>query len=377
MKKLTLPFRVRKPILACGADLKGAFALAKGYKTYLFEGFGDLSDLDNFTRYEKAIHAAGKKLNIRPKIIVCDLHPDYFSTQFAKSYTQYAVRTTLYEIQHHEAHIASAIIDNDIKGEVLGSAFDGTGYGTDGNIWGSEFFTGKIGSLKRIAHLEYVPMPGGEMCVKEPWRMAASYLYSVFGGRFLKLKINFVKEIDKRKWVVLKDMIDKKINSPLASSMGRFFDAAGSIILNKRLASFEAELPIELERIADASIDDSYNSANSAEVIKGVVRDIENRRAVSVVSAKFHNSIADMIVRMAKKAKIKQIVLSGGVFQNIYLVNRVVKLLNKNNFKVYTHSNVETNDSGIPLGQIAIANFLIPKSYSLHPKMANARRVCA
>ena len=356
MKVMRLPFRVKEPILACGADLKGAFALAKGDKAYLFDGFGDLSDLDNFTRYEKAVGAAKKKLNIRPQVVVCDLHPGYFSTRFAHDYTIHDPRSTIYEAQHHESHIASAIIDGGISGKVLGAAFDGTGYGRDGNIWGGEFFAGGLKSLERIAHLDYIPMPGGEACVREPWRMAASYLYSTFGPNFLKLKIDFVKSIDKNSWAILKEMIDKKVNSPLTSSMGRLFDAVGSMILNKRKAKFEAELPIELEKIAVKNIDDSYGPLESAKIIRGIVRDIEKKAAAPIISAKFHNSIAEMILAAAKISKMKRVVLSGGVFQNRYLKDRAMKLLSKNDFKVYAHSNVETNDSGIPLGQIAIAN---------------------
>lgn len=358
MKKLNLPFRIKKPILACGADLKGAFALAKGDKAYLFDGFGDLADLDNFTKYEKAIVSAEKKLKIAAQIIVCDLHPGYFSTQFCTRYLnkKNSKLCTWYKAQHHEAHIASAIIDNNIKGAVFGVAFDGTGYGLDGNIWGGEFFAGDLKKLKRIAHLEYIPMPGGEMCIKQPWRMAASYLYSVFGPTFLKLKIDFVKSIDKKNWAILKEMIDKKINSPLTSSMGRLFDAAGSMILNRKNAEFEAQLPMELEDIAAKNIDDSYGSDGSAKIIKGIIRDMEKKVDAAIISAKFHNSIAEMILAAAKKAKIKRVALSGGVFQNRYLKDRAVRLLDKNNFKVYAHSNMETNDSSIPIGQIAIAN---------------------
>jgi hydrogenase maturation protein HypF len=364
MKAINLPFKVKVPILACGADIKGAFALAQGSEAYLFDGFGDLSDLDNYTRYEKAVKTAQNNLKIMPEIVVCDLHPGYFSTQFAESLLRgrpglnpaYHCRYTLYKVQHHEAHIASAIVDNYVKGEVFGVAFDGTGYSSDGNIWGGEFFVGGLKKLKRVAHLDYIPMPGGEMCIKEPWRMAASYLYYVFGENFLKLKIGLVKGIDKKRWAVLKGMIDKKINSPLTSSMGRFFDAAACLVLNKYIANFEAELPIELEKIAEPGVEDAYDPASSAKIIKGVVRDIEKNIDAPVISAKFHNSIAKMILNTAKRVKIKKVVLSGGVFQNRYLVSRTLRLLNENNFKVYTHLNVETNDSGIPIGQIAIAN---------------------
>lgn len=356
MRKLKLPFRVKCGILACGADMKGAFALAKGSLAYLFDGFGDLSDIDNFAKYEKAVKAAIRNLNIRPKIVACDLHPGYFSTQFAKEYTQNARRSMQYEIQHHEAHIASAIIDNDVKGEVVGAAFDGTGYGRDDNIWGGEFFTGTVKNFKRMGSLGYIAMPGGEQSIKEPWRMAASYLYSAFGDEFLRLKIDFIKSMDKRKWKVLKSMIDKKINSPLTSSMGRFFDAAASLVLNKKEANLEAELPIKLEKIALNGIDGYYDSGSAAKIIKDIVKDLEKKEDAGVISAKFHNTIADMILKTAKKIKISRVVLSGGVFQNKFLTYKTFKLLNKNGFKVYMNSGNQTNDSGIPLGQIAIAN---------------------
>lgn len=356
MKVIKLPFKIKSAILACGADLKGAFALAKGRSAYLFDGFGDLSDLDNFTRYEKAVKVAEKKLKISPRIVVCDLHPGYFSTQFAKNYAQQNAFNTLYEAQHHEAHIASAIVDNDVRGDVFGVAFDGTGYGLDGNVWGGEFFFGNIRRMKRAAHLGYIPMPGGETCIKEPWRMAASYLYSIFGEDFLKLKLGLVRGIGRKKWVVLKHMIDKKINSPLTSSAGRLFDAAGSLVLNKRIAEFEAQLPMELERIAAAGVKDSYSHEDGVSMIKGLVKDAEKGLPSAVISAKFHNSVAMMILNAAKKFKIKNVILSGGVFQNRYLREKASDLLNKNGFYVYTHARIETNDSGIPLGQIAIAN---------------------
>ena len=348
MKKLTLPFRVKRPILACGADLKGAFALAKGNIAWLFDGFGDLADLDNLTRYERAVKSAIKKLKIDPKIVVCDLHPGYFSGQFAQKYTQYAQRSTLYETQHHEAHIVSAMVDNNIKGKVLGVAFDGTGYGWDGNIWGGEFFIGGVKNLKRVGHLDYVPMPGGDKVITEPWRMAASYLYSACG--------NIKNSMNKKNWPVLKDMIDKKINSPMTSSMGRLFDAVGSLVLNKSNARFEAELPIELEKIASRNITGHYNFGSSTEVIKDIVKDIEKRMAPSAISAKFHNSIVLMVLKVAKRFKIKKIILSGGVFQNKFLTDRILKKLSENGFKVYMHSRIQTNDSGIPMGQIAIVN---------------------
>jgi len=370
---IKLPFRVKKAILATGADIKGAFALAKGDEALLVDGFGDLGDLDNLTEYERAIKRYGKRLSIMPEVAACDLHPDYFSTKFAESYQLSAISRQLYKAQHHEAHIASAIVDNSITGNVIGIAFDGTGFGFDGNVWGGEFFVGSLKRFKRAAHFEYMPMPGGEAAVKEPWRMAASYLYHIFGKDFLKLKIDFIKKFKKKcqaPFSTIKIMIDRDINSPFTSSVGRLFDAVGSIVLCKRFALKEAELPIELEKIAASDCGGSYDFdiksrdgesvVDASRMIKGIVKDISGGTDKTVIAAKFHNAMADIIVQTALKLRkrfdIKRIVSSGGVFQNRILTARTRELLEKNNFKVYSHLNVPTNDSGIPIGQIAIAN---------------------
>ncbi|MDD5496491.1 MAG: hypothetical protein PHP46_05275 [Candidatus Omnitrophica bacterium] len=355
---------VKAPILACGADMKGSFSLARGRKAFFADGFGDLSAPDNFTRYEKAIENSIKVFGIKPRLIACDLHPGYFSSRFAERCTQYAVRRTLYKVQHHEAHIASAMVDNSIKGKVIGVAFDGTGFGSDGNIWGGEFFVGGFNNFKRSGHLEYIPMPGSDMAVREPWRMAASYLYRAFGNGFPRLNI------DRKKWPVLKHMIDKKLNSPLTSSAGRLFDAAASLILSKHKAAFEAELPIELERMAMDSRGDSYGFdiksrkgiyiIDPSKMIKGIVKDLSEKCGRSVIAAKFHDTIAEMVSKMCSRLRMKhridKVILSGGVFQNRYLTGKTVERLKKNDFKVYTHYRISTNDSGIPIGQIAIAN---------------------
>ncbi len=400
IRRIKLPFKVRRPILACGADLKGAFALASGREAFLVDGFGDLGDLGNFTKYERAVKKHRKSLGIKPRVIACDLHPDYASTRFAESLD------ACLRVQHHEAHIAAAIVDSDIEGAVIGVAFDGTGYGTDGNIWGGEFFVGSIaGGFRRAAHLEYVPMPGGEKAIKEPRRMAVSYLYCAYchsresgnldahfhrhdssGRGGLNLPYSGVTKSDLR---VILAMIDKKINSPLTSGAGRLFDAAGSLILGKPFASREAELPMRLEELAvgcfcschsresgnlDAclhghDINGSYKFDTRSEngnliidtpmIIKAVAKDVSKKIDKAVISRKFHNTMADVIVktvlRLSKKFKIKQACLAGGVFQNNYLTSMAVEDLSSAGIKVFTCRDVSVNDSGIPIGQIAIA----------------------
>lgn len=379
--RIRLPFRVRKPILACGADLKGAFAIASGREAILVDGFGDLSDPDNFASYEKAIKAELKKLKIKLEIVACDLHPGYFSARFAESFqlksdssrlcrrAHLSVPYNLRRVQHHEAHIASAIVDHAIKGKVIGVAFDGTGYGSDGKIWGGEFFVGDLRNLRRVAHFEYIPMPGGDKAIREPWRMAASYLYSTL-GKPRRLPTATFEVGFGSKWPILKKMIDGNISSPLTSSVGRLFDAVGSLVLSKNAVSKEAELPMELEAMADRSTKDAYkfdirksgglSLVDVSKVAKGVLADLSAKREKAMVSAKFHNTIAHIIDRVAvtlsNRYKLRNIVLSGGVFQNRLLTMRTVELLEGSGLKVYVHSEVPTNDSGIPIGQIAIAN---------------------
>ena len=358
-RRIRLPFKIKNSILALGADLKGAFAIASGREAVLVDGFGDLGEIDNFTNYEKAVKSHLKRLKIRPQIIACDLHPGYFSTRFAEDYTLYTIHSTLIKVQHHEAHIASAIVDNDIKGNVIGVALDGTGYGYDGRIWGGEFFVGDLKTLRRAGHFEYIPMPGGDKAVMEPWRMAASYL-SLLKKSHPRLK----------RYPVISKMILRGVNSPLTSSAGRLFDAVGSLVLCKETAKKEAELPMELERIADPYTEDAYRFdikkynglaiMDLSKVIKGVMADISAKRDRGIISAKFHNTIAriirDTAIILSRKHKMRKVVLSGGVFQNRFLTARTVAMLEARGLKVYLHSAVSTNDSGIPIGQVAIAN---------------------
>jgi hydrogenase maturation protein HypF len=397
MKIIELPFQIKRPILACGADLKGAFALAKGRKAYLFDGFGDLSDPDNLKRYEKAARREIKKFRIKPAIVACDLHPNYFSTQFAErkigkigTDTYFSTAHTiekwvsvpifsLCRVQHHEAHIAAAIVDNSIKGDVIGVAFDGTGYGSDGNIWGGEFFVvrcplraaraGKI-DFTRVAHLAYVPMPGGEAAIRQPWRMAVSYLYDAFGKKWLSLIKKFYPLPVTHYALLITKIIEKNINSPLTSSAGRLFDAVGSLVLAKKTVEKEAELPMELEKMAIELCREAYDfdikkvagmmKIDCHRIIKDVVRDLSGRVDKATVSSKFHNTVAEIIsevsAKLRRKFKINKVVLSGGVFQNAFLSARAKELLSKSGFEVFAHSRIPTSDSGIPIGQVAIVN---------------------
>jgi hydrogenase maturation protein HypF len=370
MKAIKLPFKVKRPILATGADIKGSFALADGGAAYLFEGFNDLRDICNMSRFSEAVRSASKRLGIQPRVIACDHHPGYSSTRFAQMYGLENFIEKFLDIQHHEAHVASAIVDNDIKEGVIGAAFDGTGLGWDGCIWGGEFLVGSPKSFKRAAHFEYVPMPGAEAAITQPWRMAAAHLYGAFGADFLRLGIAFTGKLDRGKWRIIKKMIDRRINSPQTSSAGRLFDAAAAMVLCRMRSEGEASLPVEFERIAAGGRSDFYGFDIKTDAGKllvgykrlfdGMVKDISKGMSRAVISAKFHNTVSRVIcevaLRLRKTTGKKAVVLSGGVFQNRYLTARAVKDLRSLDFIVFTHSRISANDSGIPIGQIAIAN---------------------
>jgi hydrogenase maturation protein HypF len=360
IRTIKLPFKLRVPALACGADMKGAFAIARGDKAYLEDGFGDLSDPDNLARYGKAVVKLTGKLGVKPGVVICDMHPGYLSTRFAEGF---GAKVRRYMVQHHEAHVASAVIDSAIKGGVIGVAFDGTGFGSDGNIWGGEFFVGSPKYFKRSAHLEYVHMPGGDSAVREPWRMAASHIFKAIGADFSKN----LREGDRA--LYLKTMIDRNINSPLTSSAGRLFDAVGSMILGAREAAFEAQLPAELEKMAPDGYEEHYRFDLKEEsglytirvdgVIKGIVKDMTRGLERRFLSGRFHNTMAQIISATAealrKRGAPRKVVLTGGVFQNRYLTSRARALLTRRGFRVYTHTNISATDAGIPVGQIAIA----------------------
>jgi len=367
--EIRLPYSVKTGILAVGGQSKAAFCVAKGNRAYLFYSGGNLSDLGSFKRYEREIKLSQKKFKIKPAVVAYDLHPEYISTKYALRVMGRSLIAA--NIQHHEAHIASCITDNSIKGNVIGVAFDGAGFGRDRNIWGGEFFTGCVKGLKRAAHLRYIPMPGGDASVKEPWRMAFSYLYAIYGK---SAALKTLTALDKEKISMLSQMMDKKINSPLTSSMGRLFDGVSSLIGLCSFAKHEAEAAVELEKIIFAAsrkpqAADKYKFKyidkngitiiDWAPVIKNIVRDLRRSVKQPEISLKFHNAVCDMVKNVCnilrRKHGINKVCMSGGVFQNKYLAGCIRPMLEKEGFEAYLHKNIPTNDAGIALGQAALA----------------------
>jgi hydrogenase maturation protein HypF len=360
-----LPFPVES-VLACGAELKNTFCLTRGPYAFMGHHIGDLENLETLLSFEKGIDHFKNLFSIEPKIIAYDLHPDYLSTKYALSHPD----IPKIGVQHHHAHIVSAMVDNSIDGDVIGVAFDGTGYGLDGTVWGGEFMKASLKYFERLAHLKQVPMPGSSKAIKEPWRMAMVYLSEAFGNDAVNLDIDITKRIDLQKWHILKKMVRSKVNTPLTSSMGRLFDAISSLLSIRDLVHYEGQAAIELEMIADPNVVEEYPiqfkeiegplMIDPTEIVKGVVHDLMKGTATSLISGKFHRTVSRLVVETCQRIRshegLNRVVLSGGVFQNMFLLSLVFESLRKSGFEVYIHHLVPTNDGGISLGQAVIAH---------------------
>ncbi|MFH1963704.1 MAG: carbamoyltransferase HypF [bacterium] len=353
-------------VLAVGAELKSAFCLSHGNFAFLSQHLGDLKGLEVFAFFKEAVERYKRLFRIEPEFIAHDLHPDYLSTRFALELAAQNPNIKAHAVQHHHAHIASCMAENGIDEMVLGVAMDGTGYGTDGNIWGGEFLLTDYSGFKRIAHLKYIPMPGADMAARQPWRMAVSYLYAACGQ---DIPLEFMKRWDRERVEMIIRMIKQGLNSPLTSSVGRLFDAVASIIGLRDEVDYEAQAAIELEMVISKQEDNEYgffvNQDNepwiidTLPIIMGILKDMGSA-SVSSVSAKFHNTIIAIILQISRLAResrgINKVALSGGVFQNRYLLERVKPLLERDGFVIFSHLRVPANDGGISLGQAVIAS---------------------
>jgi hydrogenase maturation protein HypF len=357
-----------KEILACGGELKNTFCLTKDNHAFISHHIGDLQNIEAYKYYQDSIEYYKKLFRIKPEAIAYDLHPDYLSTRYALEQSD----IKLVGVQHHHAHVVSCMAVNGLNEKVIGVACDGTGYGTDGAIWGCEFMIADQAGFQRRGHLKYVALPGGDMSTKETYRMAVSYLYSVYGNKLFDINIPLFKRINHKKLAFIKSMIEKGVNAPLTSSCGRLFDAVSSLIGVRDDVTYEAQAAIELEMITDSGVTDvySYNIITGdeyiidvGEVFRGIVFDLNHEVPKGVISAKFHNTVADFIVSMCEKLRIendiKKVVLSGGTFQNTYLITEVTRRLTEKEFITYFHKRIPTNDGGLSLGQAVIADSYI------------------
>jgi len=350
-------------ILAFGADQKNCFAIGKQKKAILSQHIGDLKDIPSFSFFNESLRNFSSLYHFTPEIIVCDSHPAYISSDHAKAMARES-GFILQEIQHHHAHIASCMAEHDMDEEVIGISFDGTGYGTDGNIWGGEFLIADAFTCTRYAHFDYIPMPGGEMAIREPWRMALSFLYHYFGKDAEILKLPLFQRVTTEKTGLILKMLENNINSPLTSSAGRLFDAVSALTGLCLEAGYESEGPMRLESCIIKPDKEYYpfcvkkDNIIWEDTFIHLIHDIRKNVEISQISGKFHNTIAWVIrniaVMIREERGLNKIILSGGVFQNKYLLEKSTDLLKKDHFRVYTNHRVSVNDSGIALGQLYI-----------------------
>jgi len=345
--------RNSKTVLAVGADIKSRFCVLNKNKISLSRDFGNLDDLGNFKNFKNAL----ARYKTKPNILAYDMHPGYFSSEFSKTLK---VKRKI-AVQHHHAHIASVMLEKNINKKVFGVAFDGTGYGSDGNLWGGEFLMVDPHGFRRIGHLQYIKLPGGETAIKEPWRIAFSLLYDCFGKNIFKENLELLKVSSKQNYQILTKMIENNINTVFSSSAGRLFDAVSSILGICQRSSFEAEAPIKLENMAQMSNDQgcydfdiNKNIIGYKTFLKQMLSDLRKGIKKEIIARRFHNSLAKIIVTMVKKHKIKDVVLSGGVFQNKLLYSLVKQKIKKAGYNLVSDEETPVNDLGICLGQVYV-----------------------
>jgi len=352
-------------ILALGGELKDTISLYKNGYVITSQFLGDLDEYSNYKYFEETISHLIRLFEVKPELIVSDLHPDFHTTRYAqKSGLPHL------QVQHHYAHVLAALLEHKILPEkkVLGVAFDGYGFGEDGTAWGAEFLLADYSSYQRLAHFRYIPLPGGDLASRQPWRMALSYLLNTFGPNYPRVKA--LSRVNQNKIEGVEMMIEKKLNSPPASSCGRLFDAVSFLVgLSPMEVEFEAEAPMRLEAVAEEGIEDSYDFSLDASsmpgqisfnaTVRSILKDLEQGKSLPQVSAKFHNTLASIILTMAEKARkqhqIDTIVLIGGVFLNKRLLHQASAVLQEKGFRVLRPILYSPNDESISLGQIAYA----------------------
>ncbi|MBI9084618.1 MAG: carbamoyltransferase HypF [Desulfobacterales bacterium] len=350
-------------VLACGAELKNTVCLTREDRAFVSQHIGDLENTAALDFFELTVAHMQRILNVTPEIVACDLHPDYLSTRYAETLDLKRIA-----VQHHHAHIISCLAENRADGAVIGLAFDGTGYGTDGTVWGGEVLLADAAQFSRVAHLETLPMPGSAAAIRQPWRMAVSSLYHVYGNDFFGLDLPFLRQIDDRKIRIVTDMMRTGLNSPLTSSLGRLFDAVAALCGIRERVSFEGQAAMELEMMAAGQACGIYdfewgNGADRpiflAPIISGVVADIQCRRPLPEISRRFHDTLIVLFTRLCVELRaehgLDRVALSGGVFQNAILLTGMIHSLEKEGFDVLSHRLVPANDGGIALGQAVAA----------------------
>ncbi len=363
-------------VLACGGELKNTFCVAKERHAFLSHHIGDLENYETLLSFREGIEHYCRLFDVQPELVAYDLHPEYLSTKYARELEEAGLPAV--GVQHHHAHVASCLADNERPDEerVIGVALDGTGYGTDGAVWGGEFFEGSIrDGFVRRGHLEYAPLPGGASAIREPWRMALAQLIALYGEEeVMRLPLELVREAGERNVRLISRLVERKLNTPPTSSAGRLFDAVAALVgvPGSRRTTYEGQAAVELELAADGPASRSYPFrlrpegegwvVETRRILAGVVGDLLAGREAGEISIRFHRTMAEVVVAgcewMREAGEVGAVALSGGTFQNLLLLEQVVELLSGKGFAVYRHRRVPTNDGGLALGQAVLADRL-------------------
>lgn len=366
---IRLPFKTEQ-ILACGAEEKNAFCFTRDDNAFLSQHIGDMENEETLKHFENTASLYEHIFRLKPCAIARDSHPDYLPSKWAESKAA-EQKLPLIDVQHHHAHIASCLAENGRDEAVIGLAFDGTGYGDDGHIWGGEFLIADCKDYKRRAHLEYLPLPGGEAAVRKPYRTAIGYLYQLLGAEVLTDDLPCLRYVDAIELGLIQKQVDKGLNTPLTSSCGRLFDAVAALTGICGEINYSAQAAIELEMTAFGSeAKESYRFAigqengimtiKLADLFRDILTELNNDAATADIAARFHNTITAITVevcqRLTRDNGIKVAALSGGCFQNRRLLENTITALQKCGFEVLTHNLAPPNDGCIALGQAVIAS---------------------
>lgn len=371
---IRLPFKLPE-VLAVGGEIKNTFCLVKDDFAFMSQHIGDMENLETLWAFELSANQISKLFRVEPEIIACDKHPSYLSSKWAKETGRrcFPKAKRIVEVQHHHAHIASVMAESGLDGalKVIGFAFDGTGYGDDGAIWGGEVLLADYAGFERSAYLKYLPLPGGNASIKKPYRAALAYLYEA--GVEWDEGLRCVAASTETELGILRTQLEREFNTVPTSSMGRLFDVVAAIAGVRQTITYEAQGAIELEALIDESVKASYEfdieqvrddgpvEIDCSRLIRSVAKDALDEIPVAEISAKFHNAVAELIVELSlhfrERDSVNRVALSGGCFQNVALSRKTLAMLETNGFEVFTHRLVPPNDGGLALGQAVIAGY--------------------
>ena len=350
-------------ILAFGAEKVNTFALGKGETILQSQYIGDLKNWETFRFYKESLERFQHLFRFRPSLLVCDLHPDYLSSREAERYASDLHLPLLY-VQHHHAHAAACMLEYGLDEPIVAFVLDGTGLGDDGKVWGGEIFLCDRREYKRLSHLEYVPLPGGDKASTEPWRMAVAYLWHYYGNE-IPFPAGFKERVGEAKIQMLLKMMEKGVNTPYTSSAGRLFDAVSSLLGVCDVSTHQAEAPVKLEQLASDEHQSRYSvliekeSISMRPVLEGILEDLAAGVPVTWLSARFHNTLAWLLVEMAKQYRMQtgtdKVVISGGCFQNKRLTEQLQRMFAEAGIPLFVPGHIPCNDGGVAVGQLAIA----------------------